>query len=125
MAHLPAKPCALHGCKELAVPGERYCKADLRVPPAREPDNRDSANERGYDRQWRKVRAAKLSADPWCELRIVCAGDSLLRQLAVEVHHIERVQVRPDLRLDWDNLMSVCRECHYETRRRRNRADVT
>ena len=31
---------------------------------------------------------------------------------ATEVHHIVKIKDRPELRLEWSNLMSVCRDCH-------------
>jgi len=32
--------------------------------------------------------------------------------IAEDVHHIKPIRTHPELRLVWDNLMSVCRECH-------------
>lgn len=31
---------------------------------------------------------------------------------ATEVHHIIKIAARPDLRLDQENLMSLCKSCH-------------
>lgn len=71
-------------------------------------DTRGSASSRGYDRKWRRVRAAKLRADPLCAECIskgrVTAADT--------VDHIIPIEQRPDLRLAWDNLRSMCRDCH-------------
>lgn len=33
---------------------------------------------------------------------------------AVDVDHIHSIQLRPDLRLDLDNLQSLCRACHVK-----------
>lgn len=71
-------------------------------------DTRGSASSRGYDRKWRRVRAAKLRADPLCEH---CTREGRVRA-ATEVDHIIPIEQRPDLRLDWDNLQSLCNPCH-------------
>jgi 5-methylcytosine-specific restriction protein A len=69
---------------------------------------RKSASERGYDHNWSKLRAWKLAKDPICHLcdlrGRVTAADT--------VHHINEVETNPELRLDPENLMSLCRECH-------------
>ena len=69
---------------------------------------RESACKRGYDRQWRNVRKAKLDQDPLCE-------DCLKNEIstpAKEVHHIRKIIHAPELRLEIDNLMSLCERCH-------------
>lgn len=65
---------------------------------------RGSASERGYDHQWSKLSKAKLAANPVCEM---CC-----HTLASLVDHIRPVRSRPDLRLCWENLQSLCRSCH-------------
>jgi 5-methylcytosine-specific restriction endonuclease McrA len=69
---------------------------------------RGSAAARGYDAAWRKLRAAKLAADPlcaWCLARgIVTAANT--------VDHIRPISERPDLRMVWGNLRSGCKPCH-------------
>jgi 5-methylcytosine-specific restriction endonuclease McrA len=40
--------------------------------------------------------------------------------IAEDVHHIKSIATHPELRLDWDNLMSVCRECHRAIEREEN-----
>ena len=72
------------------------------------PENHNNSTARGYDRRWRKLRKRKLQSDPLCE-------DCLERgrtTLAQEVDHIIRITKRPDLRLVWDNLRSLCKPCH-------------
>lgn len=70
--------------------------------------DRQSASARGYDHNWNKLRAWKLNKDPVCHLcdikGLVTAADT--------VHHIKPVETHPELRLDPENLMSLCRECH-------------
>lgn len=53
---------------------------------------------------WQKCRAVKLARDPVCE--------RCREKLADEVHHIERLAVRPDLAFQLDNLRALCRDCH-------------
>jgi 5-methylcytosine-specific restriction protein A len=69
---------------------------------------RGSAASRGYDSAWRRLREAKLKADPlcwWCQ--------SLGRLTAANtVDHIVPISERPDLRLVWSNLRSGCKPCH-------------
>ena len=69
---------------------------------------RPSPSRRGYDSHWLKARALKLSASPLCE---DCEERGIVTG-ATEVHHVIKISVRPDLRLDQSNLMSLCRPCH-------------
>ncbi|HVB67960.1 MAG TPA: HNH endonuclease signature motif containing protein [Acetobacteraceae bacterium] len=71
---------------------------------------RGTACARGYDRRWRKLRAAFLLRHPlclWCEEHGTTTA-------AAEVDHIERIVDRPDLRLEWSNLRALCRVHHEE-----------
>jgi len=70
--------------------------------------SRGNSNERGYDADWQKVRAVKAAQDPLCE---TCARLGIDKALDV-VHHIKSIEERPDLRLDMDNLQSLCTEHH-------------
>ena len=55
------------------------------------------------------MRARKLAHDPLCE---PCAAKGLTQE-AEQVHHIKPFDGRSDpLRLQWMNLMSICRKCH-------------
>jgi 5-methylcytosine-specific restriction endonuclease McrA len=80
---------------------------------------RKKTSERGYSRGWERVRLAKLAADPVCELRIVCRG-----LVATEVHHVESIRKRPDLRLEWTNLKSSCGPCHRAIEKARGNAGI-
>lgn len=51
---------------------------------------------------------AKLMADPLCE-DCMKAGHT---EAANEAHHILKVATHPELRLDMDNLRSLCKSCH-------------
>jgi 5-methylcytosine-specific restriction protein A len=63
------------------------------------------------DRRWKKLRLYKFSQNPICEL---CEEKGLTRQTE-EVHHIVPIDLSnpdPILIYDYDNLMSLCNECH-------------
>ena len=74
----------------------------------REDKDRGTAASRGYDHRWQRLRKSKIHANPLCEH---CEARGITKP-ADEVHHIKTVRERPDLRLDWDNLVSLCRDCH-------------
>lgn len=72
--------------------------------PARLPasDGRPSSARRGYGRQWRKLRAAHLTAHPFCE---ECG-----RAEATDVDHVlSRAKGGSD---EAANLRSLCHACH-------------
>lgn len=69
------------------------------------PDRRPSAGRRGYDRDWQKLRARFLRANPNCST----AG---CRRPSAEADHIQPVRLRPELRLAWSNLRAFCGPCH-------------
>lgn len=69
---------------------------------------RGSASSRGYDGDWRRLRAAFLFANPLC---VFCTEAGRLT-LAEVVDHIISFRDRPELRLEWTNLRSLCKECH-------------
>jgi len=69
---------------------------------------RGPASERGYDRQWRKVRKRFLSLHPLCQ---DCLAEGKTTP-AHDVHHLVPVKQGPMLRLDMTNLRSLCRACH-------------
>lgn len=66
-----------------------------------------------YDRRWDKVRKIKVRCDPLCE---ICTREGRVTEVEI-VHHIQSVRDRPDLLLDLDNLMSVCRYHHGKLHR--------
>jgi 5-methylcytosine-specific restriction endonuclease McrA len=57
--------------------------------------------------RWRKLRRLKLKESPLCAL---CPPD--FKKPATDVDHILPVKERPDLAWEWDNLQSLCHECH-------------
>lgn len=71
-------------------------------------NDRGTAQSRGYDAAWRKVRDAHLQAEPCCRF---CRDDGIIRA-ADMVDHIEPITDRPDLRLVDSNLRSLCNPHH-------------
>ena len=65
-----------------------------------------SAAARGYDAVWRRLRNAKLDADPLCEL----CRPKIVR--ATVLDHIVSFREKLELRLEWSNLRSLCKPCH-------------
>lgn len=69
---------------------------------------RGSASARGYDRRWERFRAWVLATWPLCR-DCEAAGRVTASN---EVHHIAKLRERPDLRLDPDNVLALCKPCH-------------
>lgn len=99
MATEHARPCGVPACPEFAAYRGR-CTRHANI-------DRPKTAERGYDGEWRKLRAMKLNRDPICQIRTHCLG-----ALATTVDHIKPLTVRPDLRLVWSNLQSACKPCN-------------
>ncbi|MCP4601706.1 MAG: HNH endonuclease [Proteobacteria bacterium] len=95
MPYKPPHTCGQPGCPNTTITGA-YCARHTK-PRA---DTRRSASERGYDRQWRRIRDAYLSHTPHCEY---CGKD------ADVVHHIIPL---PNGTHHINNLTAVCASCH-------------
>jgi 5-methylcytosine-specific restriction enzyme A len=69
---------------------------------------RGSSASRGYGYDWRKFREHVLAERPLCQ-----DCDAAGRVTAAEeVHHVVKPRIRPDLRLDPQNVVSLCVSCH-------------
>jgi 5-methylcytosine-specific restriction protein A len=106
MPTAPSKPCRQLPCAALTTDG--FCTAHQQHKNDRF-SYRGTSASRGYDNDWKKLRVVALQRD--CHLCQIClkAGRATPAQ---DVHHILSIELRPDLRLDIDNLLSVCRPCH-------------
>jgi 5-methylcytosine-specific restriction protein A len=71
---------------------------------------RPTSTARGYDADWRALRADVLEAEPWCRR---CRGLGVMTR-ATDVDHVQPVAARPDLRLVRSNLMPLCHPHHSE-----------
>ena len=65
---------------------------------------------RGYDWAWTQLSKRFRAENPFCQ---VCYENGKLTGVD-HVHHIQPIRDAPQLRLDWNNLMSVCKRCHKE-----------
>ena len=104
------RPCLHGGCG--AVAGEsRYCEKHAGDSAASRPYDRwrGSSTSRGYDADWRRVRLQALERDK--HLCQACLERKVLT-LATEVHHKIPIEIAPHLRLDLDNLVSLCKPDH-------------
>ena len=118
MPKKPLRPCVVNGCRGFAVV-EGYCEQHRHIPEekkraryARVDAKRGSSSSRGYDGQWQKVRAMKFRTNPLCEW---CEAKGRVTA-AEEIHHEIPIAEAPELRLDLDNLVSLCKRCHDTTK---------
>ena len=64
---------------------------------------------------WRRIRKAALERDHYlCQdcMAAKARGEMVRPRTATVVHHVLTVEQRPDLRLEMDNLVSLCDACH-------------
>ena len=91
-----SKPCSQPGCPSLQPCPDHPAKR-------RQPDDRPSAAARGYDRNWRRIRAAYLKKHPCC---VECG------EPATEVDH--RTSLADGGTHEWRNLQSLCKRHHSQ-----------
>ena len=105
MPYKPKKPCAQQGCPNLTY--GRYCdehtKSEMQMYNKRQ---RDSESNKRYGREWKKIRAAFLSANPLCE---ACKSSGKFAP-ATLVHHKRKLSDGGTN--DKNNLVSLCGGCH-------------
>lgn len=104
-------PCRQFGCPNLTDRRDGYCEehAGERHRTYKQ-DRTDVEQQKLYQSaRWRKVRAEKLAADPFCE---VCARARPPRITAATiVHHKLPIKQGGDP-FKRDNLESICASCH-------------
>lgn len=77
-------------------------------------ENTKSRQSIYQSKTWKLLRHSKIIHDPCCE---VCAMRGIIK-IADEVHHLRSFMTAEDqeerllLAYDYDNLISVCRQCH-------------
>ena len=89
--------------------------------PFRNPQKKRNVTDRKKERaeiynskEWKKLRKAYYMAHPLCEH---CLANDIVRP-AVHVHHkdsfmkYDNYNTRMAVALDWNNLVSLCLECH-------------
>lgn len=92
----------LHRHQGYSTPEQRKREVDQR---------RGKTAERGYDAQWRALRALYLRQHPLCECD-ECRDGAVKVTAATVVDHRITITERPDLRLEWSNLRSMAKACH-------------
>ena len=102
---MPSKPCAETNCGALVELGVTRCTKHERAKRERDKRQRGTTAERGYGAEWRRIRAAHLSANPWC-------WAPRCRMPAQEVHHLKRL--RDGGTHEPSNLLSLCRHHHSQ-----------
>lgn len=98
---MPRKGPRLCPCGRLVLAGQRCICAQARK--AASDKARPTSTARGYDEDWRRVRAAHLARHPMC---VICGERATL------VDHIESIRKAPHRRLDPTNFQSMCARCH-------------
>lgn len=62
-------------------------------------------------KEWQLLRNQKwVDADGLCEM---CLAKGIIRE-AKEIHHIEPITENWNKRLDYDNLIALCSDCHNQ-----------
>ena len=108
MASKAKVPCRAPGCPVLIPMGSGgRCDAHRKPKEARWSDDGLSADERGYDFRWRKLRAMYLRNHPLCAL---CEERGEVKAAAM-VDHIVPIR-KGGARLSEENLQSLCVSCH-------------
>lgn len=116
------RACQHPGCPDVAVTGSVRC-ARHQHRRHETPGARPSAARRGYDRAWRRVRAAFLKRHP------VCSGTAAgtdgrpsvsCGRPATEVDHVVPIADGGE-RLSWSNLQPLCKGCHSRKTAAENR----
>ena len=95
-------PCRHQGCPEITTEG--YCQKHKREDVKEYDKRRGSRIERGYTKEWLRVRIMKLARDPLCERCLIKGID----KQADIVHHRDR---NPRNNMSY-NLESLCFRCH-------------
>lgn len=103
----PLSPCRYPGCLETQVPGGRgFCLLHAKEARRQDQQQRGTARERGYTRQYEKARQWLLKREPLCPL---CALEGRLTA-AVECHHI--IPLSAGGTNSASNLVGLCRYHH-------------
>lgn len=102
------RPCATPGCTALVKSGRCEKCEKVRGNASQAGNDRDSSCRRGYDRKWQAFRSWFLHRHP------LCADCKEIGNItpAEEVHHVEKLADRPELRCVEGNCRALCKSCH-------------
>jgi len=105
MPRTPEHPSNYPGCPQLT--NETYCSEHKKVMTKQYNQyERDLDVWKRYGSQWRKVRAAYISAHPLCEL---CLQEGRMTP-AEHVHHLK--EIKHGGTHEYENLQSLCMHHH-------------
>ena len=102
------RPCKAFNCPNTTSNANGFCNEHQ--VNARE--QRGSARQRGYDRQWQQFRVRYLREHPLCEDCLVQPFPGEPPQPATEVHHEKKLKDFPELKYDKKYLHGLCHRHH-------------
>jgi 5-methylcytosine-specific restriction protein A len=111
MPTAPPLACSTVGCGGKRQRGEACdrCGRGGKRAANREYDaRRGTRTERGYDNRWLRFAKQYLRANPLC---VDCQTEGRVGA-ASEVHHLEKLSERPDLKYEPSNLAGLCKQHH-------------
>jgi 5-methylcytosine-specific restriction endonuclease McrA len=106
--------CNFPQCSALISGASRYCDKHNREKGKKfygelfkkGKKNTERADPFYSSRKWLALRAAKVRSNPICE--------HCNKKLTQEVHHIKPIKEYPHLKLNRDNVVCLCRSCHFK-----------
>ena len=72
-----------------------------------------STSSEGHGWDHRKASERHRKEFPLCE-RCVMEKGVIEARISEDMHHIHKISEAPTQRMDWNNWLAVCRECHEE-----------
>jgi 5-methylcytosine-specific restriction protein A len=135
MPNLPLRPCSKPGCVALGAGG--LCASHRQQRQQRDDDQRGTPQQRGYDADHLRMRILCFERDGWrcvrCgwepkivtdyrgyglgippTVRVVAYLRACFNRGERHLHadHKVKIDVAPELRLDLDNMQTLCDACH-------------
>ncbi|MCB1688654.1 MAG: HNH endonuclease [Halioglobus sp.] len=107
MASRAPRPCKAPACASLSRDGTGYCPAHKSQSSGWNAPNRGTPAERGYGKQWRKIRDRVMLRDK--RLCQPCLEHSRATPATAVDHIIPKAQGGTD---EPDNLQAICTPCH-------------
>jgi len=98
-----------------------YCEKHKQPLSPNEVDRHNRDNRVYGNMAWRRLRRIKLNANPLCEIHLAMIPQQLV--VASQVDHIIPVKMKPELRLVYENLQSLCETCHSKKTREENKGN--
>lgn len=105
---MPMTPCRAFGCPNLVTRKQHgFCDSHANRRYGWSKHQHKSAAERGYGKQWRKLRSTVLARDEYlCQ---VCLAMGIYTTAEAVDHIVNKAQGGTDA---LDNLQAICHACH-------------